>query len=42
MVAEVEEGFEEGIEAGFVFRTEAAGTGWKAMALKELQVVVEC
>ena len=38
VIAEAEEGFEEGVGAGFVFRTGVVGTGW---VMKELQVV-EC
>lgn len=41
VVAEVEEGFEERVEAGFALHTGTVGMGWEAMALKELPVV-EC
>lgn len=38
VIAEAEEGSEEGVEACFAFRTGVVGTGW---VMKELQVV-EC
>lgn len=38
VVAEVEEGSEERVEAGFALRTETVGMGWEAIVL-ELQVV---